>query len=76
MFDDCFNSFSCHHGKCDCCNGPVFGAGLRLIRAVAMEKFKVKNLPFIFTLCSPTCRRTLKRKPNSHWMKVSVENDT
>lgn len=52
---------------CDCCQGVLFGAGLRLIRAVAREKFGVRNLPFIFQVCSPSCRSKLKKRANRYW---------
>lgn len=54
---------------CDCCDGPVFGPGVRIIKAVE-EIFGVKNAPFIFTVCSQTCRKAFKKNPNavSNWM--------
>nr|XP_015219530.1 PREDICTED: leucine-rich repeat-containing protein 63 isoform X1 [Lepisosteus oculatus]XP_015219531.1 PREDICTED: leucine-rich repeat-containing protein 63 isoform X1 [Lepisosteus oculatus]XP_015219532.1 PREDICTED: leucine-rich repeat-containing protein 63 isoform X1 [Lepisosteus oculatus] len=39
---------------CDCCRGPLFGPGLRLIRPC--EKiFGVRKVPFLFSACSPSC---------------------
>ncbi|MBN3308166.1 LRC63 protein, partial [Amia calva] len=39
---------------CDCCQGPMSGPGLKLIRPC--EKiFGVRKLPFLFSACSPSC---------------------
>ncbi|XP_033096129.1 leucine-rich repeat-containing protein 63-like isoform X2 [Anneissia japonica] len=40
---------------CDCCQGPLYGSGLRLIRP-CRKAFGVKRLPFYFLSCSPRCR--------------------
>ncbi|XP_052216236.1 leucine-rich repeat-containing protein 63-like isoform X1 [Dreissena polymorpha] len=40
--------------RCDCCNGFMFGPGLRIIRPVT-QLFGIKNLPFMFSACSPQC---------------------
>ncbi|KAL8588853.1 hypothetical protein ACOMHN_011568 [Nucella lapillus] len=39
---------------CDCCQGPRYGPGLRMIRPVP-KLFGVKHLPIMFRACSPTC---------------------
>ncbi|XP_069061494.1 leucine-rich repeat-containing protein 63 [Pleurodeles waltl] len=39
---------------CDCCRQPMYGQGLRFIRA-CKKIFGVRMLPFIFTACSPSC---------------------
>ncbi|XP_028657103.1 uncharacterized protein LOC114651364 [Erpetoichthys calabaricus] len=45
--------------SCDCCKGPLYGAGLHLIRPC--EKiFGIRRLPFMFQCCSPTCYAQLK----------------
>ncbi|XP_072039785.1 uncharacterized protein [Amphiura filiformis] len=51
---------------CDCCQGAVFGPGLRIIRPCS-QAFGVKKLPFLFTCCSPHCR---------DWFMESVESLT
>lgn len=40
--------------KCDCCGGPLYGSGLRMIRPIA-RIFGIRNLPFMFRSCSPDC---------------------
>lgn len=49
---------------CDCCGGPRFGEGVRVIKG-AGEIFWVKNLPLLFTACSQTCRRKFKRNADA-----------
>ncbi|XP_053404310.1 leucine-rich repeat-containing protein 63-like [Mercenaria mercenaria] len=44
---------------CDCCGGPLFGPGLRIIRPVT-ELFGIKNLPFMFRACSPKCLKDFR----------------
>ena len=44
----------CRFEKCDCCTGPLYGPGLRIIRPCT-EIWKIRRLPFIFRSCSPTC---------------------
>lgn len=44
---------------CDCCNGPMFGPGLRIIRPVT-QLFGIKNLPFMFRACSPQCLKDFR----------------
>jgi hypothetical protein len=41
---------------CDCCLRPLFGEGLQIIQSTHEPRFGVRNLPFVFTSCSPTCR--------------------
>ena len=49
----------CSNAVCDCCGGPRFGDGLRTIRPVS-KIFGVKNLPFMFSLCSSYCYHNFK----------------
>lgn len=44
------NSFK----PCDCCSGPRFGPGLKIIRPCT-EIWGMRRLPFIFQSCSPPC---------------------
>ncbi|XP_060070630.1 leucine-rich repeat-containing protein 63-like [Ylistrum balloti] len=44
---------------CDCCHGPLYGPGLRIIRPVS-KLHGIINLPFIFRACSPHCLRDFK----------------
>ncbi|CAM4367540.1 leucine-rich repeat-containing protein 63 isoform X1 [Caretta caretta] len=39
---------------CDCCKGPLYGQGLRLIRS-CRNIFRFRKLPFLFNACSPSC---------------------
>ncbi|XP_078614118.1 uncharacterized protein LOC144883440 isoform X2 [Branchiostoma floridae x Branchiostoma japonicum] len=41
-------------GVCDCCHGPLYGPGIRLIRPCS-KIFGIKKLPFLFVACSPHC---------------------
>ena len=51
---------------CDQCGGMVYGAGLRVIRSInhTHTHFNVKNLPFIFIVCSPVCWREVRYREN------------
>ncbi|XP_071950183.1 uncharacterized protein [Antedon mediterranea] len=40
---------------CDCCQGPLYGSGLRLIRP-CRKAFGIRRLPFYFLSCSPQCK--------------------
>ncbi|XP_071511291.1 uncharacterized protein [Diadema antillarum] len=40
---------------CDCCGGPLYGPGLRLIRP-CRKIYGVRQVPFFFIACSPSCR--------------------
>jgi len=46
---------------CDCCNGPRYGEGLKLIRP-CLKIFGVKYMPFMFQCCSPRCLNRYKRQ--------------
>ncbi|XP_062389574.1 leucine-rich repeat-containing protein 63 [Sardina pilchardus] len=46
---------------CECCRGPMFGEGLRLIRPCS-ELFGVAMVPLVFYACSPSCRRTFQNQ--------------
>ncbi|XP_059164168.1 uncharacterized protein LOC131947097 isoform X2 [Physella acuta] len=51
--------------ECDCCRGPLFGPGLRTICPVP-RLFTVKNMPFLFRACTPTCLTQFKEmKPEA-----------
>ncbi|XP_039255800.2 uncharacterized protein LOC120332587 [Styela clava] len=39
---------------CDCCNGPRYGPGLKIVRPCS-EIWGIKRIPFIFKSCSPSC---------------------
>ncbi|XP_078088360.1 leucine-rich repeat-containing protein 63 isoform X2 [Mustelus asterias] len=41
---------------CDCCKGPLYGAGLKLIKQ-RKTIFNTESLPFLFHACSPSCYR-------------------
>ncbi|XP_002130160.2 uncharacterized protein LOC100180427 [Ciona intestinalis] len=43
-----------NHNYCDCCRGPMYGPGLRIIRPCS-EIWGIKRIPFIFRSCSPSC---------------------
>ena len=45
----------CRCQVCECCRGPMFGPGLRIIRPVS-KIYGIKNLPFLFRSCSSYCR--------------------
>ncbi|KAL9965787.1 hypothetical protein ACROYT_G029634 [Oculina patagonica] len=63
------------YARCDCCDGPMFGPGVRVIKAPP-EFFGIKNLPFVFNACTQTCRRQFSRNPDSLrlWMQRNVPN--
>ncbi|XP_007521294.2 leucine-rich repeat-containing protein 63 [Erinaceus europaeus] len=44
--------------RCDCCHGPRFGEGFRIIRGYNI--FGVTNLPILFNVCSSSCYRAVK----------------
>ena len=44
--------------------GPMYGAGLRVIRPVS-RLFGIKNIPILFRACSPTCRRAFMNNTDS-----------
>lgn len=58
--------------SCDCCGEAVFGRGLSVIRGVEHSHFRVKNLPFVFTVCSPKCCTVLRSRHNKYWLDESV----
>lgn len=59
---------------CDQCGGVVYGVGLRVIRSISHTYFRVKNLPFIFIVCSPACSRELRNRVNFD-LTSSLKND-
>ncbi|XP_015266490.1 PREDICTED: leucine-rich repeat-containing protein 63 [Gekko japonicus] len=40
-------------GTCDCCSGPLYGQGLRFLRAY--RNIYGLRLPYVFSACSPFC---------------------
>lgn len=46
-----------NYRTCDCCQGPLYGPGLRIIRPCT-EIWGIKRIPFIFYSCSPDCYTT------------------
>lgn len=62
---------SYEHETCDECQDRMFGPGLTVIRSVEHSHFHVRNLPFIFTVCSPRCRSLLAKKSAKFWLKKS-----
>ncbi|XP_071838060.1 uncharacterized protein [Apostichopus japonicus] len=49
---------------CECCHGPLYGPGLRIIRPCS-RAFGVAHLPFFFTACSPQCRDSFMQNVES-----------
>jgi hypothetical protein len=47
----------------------VFGPGVRIVKTVE-DKFGVKSIPIIFTVCTHTCRQAFKKNPHAvaNWM--------
>ncbi|XP_046854376.1 leucine-rich repeat-containing protein 63-like [Xenia sp. Carnegie-2017] len=64
-------------GVCDCCDGPMFGPGVRIIKTVE-NMFGVKYIPIIFTVCAHTCRRAFKKNPNAvhNWLSKNCKTST
>jgi len=60
------------YSRCDCCDGPMFGPGVRVIKAPSVI-FGVKNLPFVFNACTQTCRRQFSR--NSDSLKLWIQRN-
>ena len=46
--------------QCDCCGGPCYGPGIRIIRPCTLI-FGVRNLPFLFHSCGPDCATTFMK---------------
>ncbi|XP_065255153.1 leucine-rich repeat-containing protein 63 [Emys orbicularis] len=49
---------------CDCCKGPLYGQGLRLIRS-CRNIFRFRRLPFLFNACSPSCYSSFMSQTDS-----------
>ncbi|XP_065449611.1 leucine-rich repeat-containing protein 63 isoform X3 [Chrysemys picta bellii] len=49
---------------CDCCKGPLYGQGLRLIRS-CRNIFRFRKLPFLFNACSPSCYSSFMSQTDS-----------
>ncbi|XP_071797975.1 uncharacterized protein [Asterias amurensis] len=60
---------------CDCCQGPLYGPGLRVIRPCS-KAFGVRKLPFIFNCCSPYCRDTFNSSVESLTQMLYWEDDS
>ena len=43
------------------CRKPMYGSGMRLIRAVENCPSIMKELPFIFNVCSVNCKQRLRQ---------------
>jgi hypothetical protein len=54
-------------GWCNYCNGPIYGCGLRLIRSVTVIERMMKDLPFVFEVCSSRCHRDFRKSPRIKW---------
>lgn len=61
LSDEVRNKLDTNWTKCDCCEGRIYGSGLKLIRP-CLKIFGVKFLPFLFNSCSPICRNEFKHK--------------
>jgi len=57
-------------GICDACGEPIFGAELAVIRGVEHKHYSIKNLPFIFVVCSPECSTELRKRPDKYWLQA------
>ena len=53
-----FDSRRLTDGQCDVCQGPIFGAPLLAVKALARhsEIFPLKSVPVLFNTCSQTCK--------------------
>ncbi|RXN17432.1 leucine-rich repeat-containing 63 [Labeo rohita] len=58
-------------GVCDVCTGPMFGAGLKLIRPVR-GVFGLPLVPVMFFCCSPACLHRFRNQTNI----ISQQPDT
>ncbi|XP_016305054.1 leucine-rich repeat-containing protein 63 [Sinocyclocheilus anshuiensis] len=52
-------------GVCDACRGPMFGAGLKLIRP-AHGVFGLPSVPVMFCCCSPACLHRFRKQTNNN----------
>lgn len=50
----------------------MFGPGVRIIKMIE-ELFGVVTIPFIFTVCSQTCRKAFKKNPEAvnNWLEMN-----
>ncbi|XP_064800430.1 leucine-rich repeat-containing protein 63 isoform X3 [Oncorhynchus masou masou] len=51
-------------GVCDCCRGPMYGPGLKVIRP-CYNIFGLHRVPFIFYACTPACHWNFKIQTKS-----------
>ncbi|XP_038862464.1 leucine-rich repeat-containing protein 63 [Salvelinus namaycush] len=51
-------------GVCDCCRGPMYGPGLKVIRP-CYNIFGLHRVPFIFYACTPACHWNFKNQTKS-----------
>ncbi|CAG2219155.1 unnamed protein product [Mytilus edulis] len=58
-YPESVNNVLASRSVCDCCQSALYGPGLRIIRPVS-KLHGIKNLPFIFRACSPSCLQSFK----------------
>ncbi|KAJ8012972.1 hypothetical protein DPEC_G00048430 [Dallia pectoralis] len=46
---------------CDCCRGPMYGPGLKIIRP-CYHVFGLHKVPFVFYTCSPACHQNIRNQ--------------
>ncbi|XP_029493685.1 leucine-rich repeat-containing protein 63 isoform X2 [Oncorhynchus nerka] len=51
-------------GVCDCCRGPMYGPGLKVIRP-CYNIFGLHRVPFVFYACTPACHWNFKIQTKS-----------
>ncbi|XP_038051222.1 uncharacterized protein LOC119724305 [Patiria miniata] len=74
LLPDSLHSVLNRYSRCDCCQGPLYGPGLRIIRPCS-KAFGVRKLPFIFTSCSPYCRDTFLTSVESLTQMLYMDDD-
>lgn len=63
----------CFSGRvCDCCQGPMIGEGITLIRPGSL--YGVKNVPFKFKSCSHYCAKLFMESKNNLLDMVYLDN--
>lgn len=55
---------------CDCCEGLMYGPGLKLIKCVH-HMFGLQFVPIMFYCCSPACHMTHSTSSSSSWRLIS-----
>jgi len=56
--------------SCDMCRRGIYGRGFRVIRSVRNELLGIKNIPFLFNVCSFKCQTQLEKKDSTEWKNV------